>query len=241
MQACLFTYLPLPGGQGMAGYTPAFLDTIVGGLTGGNLLNKGDPPKRSPTATDALLAGHFIETFLMATFHSQSTEGSGQGRFESEKARLIYALEGSSYAFLSIKISGPENRDFGTLELTLPVNCLANFAHPESTALDVSIHSKWRNHMEEIAISTPLLLSGIVQRMPISLADIFMFKIGTYLPLPDATVSKVSLEAQTGSGNKTLCEGRLGALTSSKAFRVSRVVLESEPSYAQLAHTDNLP
>ncbi len=232
LQSGLFGLLALPGGTGMAGFDRNFIATAVARLSGAPDIDRTG--NRPFTRTDAALAGQVINLFLEQAFSPPALDDGKDGPnfgmqgFEREKAPLSYILDDPQYALLTILASAGED-PLGTLELILPIGCIAVLSEGDSPDFRQAEQARWQAHMGKVAEQARLDLHTVVQHMHMPLSRVLSLKPGETLALPDASLQHMTLEARTKTGTISLCDGQLGALKAHKAFRVTHPIPAPDP------------
>lgn len=223
MTSNLFSIVNFDNELGLSGFDKVFINATISLLTSGKL----DQEKaRSVTNTDAVMVCHVINQILMDVFKNYQSSGENpvkMSEYETTKAPLTYLLETVKYALLRIEIQDTDNIDLGTIELAIPLACIAKISEVDSLNASSGEPEIWANTMATIARETPIELDTIVQRMSIPLGKILNFKAGDVLDLTDGSLTTLALEGRTNAGPKTIFSGQLGALKNQKAFKVTHI------------------
>ncbi len=226
MQTQLFGIVALPGGTGIAGIDHRFVNTLSCRFSGGTPPTETAIENRGFTHTDCNLATVLLDRFLHEAFTipaGTDTKAFGICRYERTTAPLAYILDDQKLAFLSVSIRAADGGALGNLEILLPWECAAAFARHDTAPTPDTAGNLWKQQMQDIAATTPLRLTAVVQRLSLSLEGILALHAGGILTLPDASLKRISFEIPTVAGPLELCVGQLGSLNNNKAFRVTKV------------------
>lgn len=203
--------------------SPEVLSSVVEIQTIGKV-NRGAPPVRKPTRTDAAMAAGLIDAALegleVALEDEADLDWAGGFRYGShlDDARpLGLLLDDRDYRVMTAQVSLALGQRSGTVILALPAAGHAVKAPEDDADPEAARHHAFSEALSERIEGASCTMIATLARLSLPLAEITALVEGAVLPLRQASIEKIRLEGLDG---RILGEGRLGQNRGMRAVRL---------------------
>ncbi len=201
---------------GLCVVDPELLTGLIEIQTTGRLsASRSDP--RTPTGTDYELAAHVIDAWLAGVRAAQANEAPVlvcARRLGDTRAAML-ALDDGQFRRSRITLELGGGKRTGQLTLFQP------------EARSTSTTTATPENLRAAILPLPTEIEGVLHRLRLPLSRIGRLQVGEVLPLPGASVRRMTLEAPRG---RTIALGHLGQSGGSRAVRV----LKSEDAKSRI-------
>lgn len=203
--------------------SPEVMASVVEIQTIGKV-NRGAPPVRKPTRTDAAMAAGLIDAALegleVALEDEADLHWAGGFRYGShlDDARpLGLLLDDRDYRVMTAQVSLALGQRTGTVILALPATGHAVKAPQDDSDPEAARHHAFAEALGERVEGATCTMLATLARLSLPLAEITALAEGMVLPLRQASIEKIGLEGLDG---RILAEGRLGQNRGMRAVRL---------------------
>lgn len=234
MDQALIAVVEGPGeGLGIVALCPTMVASLIEVQTMGRLSHRPVIPRR-PTRTDAALAAPFLDTVL-AGFEALLDGLDGQdwaagyryASFLDDPRPLGLMLEDGALRGLSVDlVLGADGQRQGRMLLAFPARprradpARTGATHPAAQAAQAATERaarRWTVALEDRVMGAEVVLTGVLARIKLPVAQVMALVPGALLPLPEDAARALTLEC----AGRVLSTARLGQHRGARALRLS--------------------
>ncbi|MEL6335252.1 MAG: hypothetical protein AAFS07_04585 [Pseudomonadota bacterium] len=207
-------------GAGLIKAHPRLLGKVLDIYLGGDGTFEESNFARSLTAIDLAIYGRFVD-MVARCFDEAIVELCGRSaigmakrsRFEQLPGMVRISPDNSEIFVIKLNYHIADDRRGAGLDFVVPVSTLEPLKRDlisAQTAGDAN-RGMWQDHMLAQVLSTPISLTGTIPLGTFPLGDLGEMREGALLPLPDAALEHVQVQARTDRGAVTVAKGSLGS------------------------------
>ncbi len=142
---------------------------------------------------------------------------------------ITMALEDMPYRLYRLALDFGRGAKSGELSLIFPRDPTGQ------SAISSSAQAQWRANWRHAVMQSEVMVKAVLHRFTIPLDELGSLEVGTFVPMPLASVDRVSLE---GSDRRCVATGKLGQCGGHRAIRVAAGSATEQPATSEMSAQD---
>lgn len=216
------------GGLGTMALSPEVMAALIEVQTTGRLTGAPPPPRR-PTRTDAAMVAGTLDRALrdMEAGLAESPDLAWAGGFHyasflDDARPLGLLLDDQPYRVMTATVVLGDAGRQGRVLLALPAEGRGPkpVAKKPAAPDPAQAARAWSQALSAAVAQSEVTLHAVIGRIRLPLAQVSAFRVGAVLPIGQASIDTVALEA---AGGRKVAEARLGQNRGLRALRLNRI------------------
>jgi len=223
------------GAIGLALLNAQAMAAVIEQLTTGRVVpSQADP--RTATRTDAVIVATILDRILeifdeglAQVTDAPPVAGYRQSVSLEDGRAITMALEDMPYRLYRLALDFGRGAKSGELSLIFPRDPTGQ------SAISSSAQAQWRANWRHAVMQSEVMVKAVLHRFTIPLDELGSLEVGTFVPMPLASVDRVSLE---GSDRRCVATGKLGQCGGHRAIRVAAGSATEQPATSEMSAQD---